>query len=144
MKKIILILIITFYNFIGNAQELAFSYTQNGYNWVGKSTSDSYVLGCGNLICCFDAQFLNGNNGTLIMNVFNPNNNRFIPATYYIYRNNTFDLYANGYRIASGYWGVIGINGSVITFKSARKHTHIDKHIPWNLCDVCGKHRVDW
>jgi hypothetical protein len=23
-------------------------------------------------------------------------------------------------------------------------HTHIDQHIPWNECDICGKHKVYW
>lgn len=144
MRDLTFILIIVFSCFIGNAQNLAFSYAQNGNNWEGRSTSDSYVLGCGNLICSFDAQFSNGSNGTIIMNVFNPTDCRFIPATYYIYGNNTFDLYANGYLIASGYWGVITIDGSVTTFKGAKKHIHIDEHIPWNLCDVCGLHKVHW
>ena len=24
------------------------------------------------------------------------------------------------------------------------QHTHIDEHIPWNECDICGKHKVYW
>lgn len=23
-------------------------------------------------------------------------------------------------------------------------HEHIDKHVPWNECDICGKHKVYW
>lgn len=29
------------------------------------------------------------------------------------------------------------------SFKSSN-HVHIDEHIPWNNCDICGKHKVDW
>ena len=25
-----------------------------------------------------------------------------------------------------------------------KHHTHIDEHIPWNECDICGKHKVYW
>ncbi len=27
---------------------------------------------------------------------------------------------------------------------SKGKCIHIDKHIPWNLCDKCGLHKVYW
>ena len=29
------------------------------------------------------------------------------------------------------------------TFRGNR-HVHIDEHIPWNECDICGKHKVYW
>lgn len=144
MKKIICVLSFLLSIFMAQAQDLAFSYQQGGYNWQGRSTSDSYVLRCGNLICRFDAIFTNDSNGTIRMTVYNPSQIGFMAATYYIYPNNRFDLYANGQKIATGQWGVIQIEGSIVSFKSAPRHVHIDKHIPWNMCDICGKHKVYW
>ena len=101
----------------GYSQNLAFSYNQSGTHWEGRSTSDSYILGSGNVVCEFDASFSNGTNGTVIMYVYNPSRQGFIPATYYIYPNSTFDLVANGYVVAKGRWSVIN-TGDGTRFKS--------------------------
>jgi len=29
------------------------------------------------------------------------------------------------------------------TFKGSG-HVHVDEHIPWNECDICGKHKLYW
>ena len=69
-------------------------------------------------------------NGTVIMYVYNPSRQGFIPATYYIYPNNTFDLVANGYIVAKGRWSVIG-GGNGPSFKS--------KPCTYNVgCDCTG------
>jgi hypothetical protein len=51
------------------------------------------------------------------MYVYNPSRQGFIPATYYIYPNSTFDLVANGYVVAKGRWSVIN-TGDGTGFKS--------------------------
>jgi hypothetical protein len=117
MKKIILIAALILCSVVGYSQDLAFSYNQSGTHWEGRSTSDSYILGSGNVVCEFDASFSNGTNGTVIMYVYNPSRQGFIPATYYIYPNSTFDLVANGYVVAKGRWSVIN-TGDGTGFKS--------------------------
>mgnify|MGYP003500865935 CR=1 FL=1 len=116
MKKIIFIASLILCSFVGHSQNLAFSYNQSGSHWEGRSTSDSYTLASGNVMCDFDASFSNGSNGTVLMYVYNPSRQGFIPATYYIYPNYTFDLVANGYIVAKGRWSVID-TGDGTSFK---------------------------
>lgn len=84
MKKIIFISALILCSFVGHSQNLAFSYNQSGTHWEGRSTSDSYILGSGNVVCEFDASFSNSTNGTVIMYVYNPSRQGFIPATYFM------------------------------------------------------------
>jgi hypothetical protein len=67
MKKIILIAALIMCSVASYSQNLAFSYNQSGTHWEGRSTSDSYILGSGNVVCEFDASFSNGTNGIVIM-----------------------------------------------------------------------------
>ena len=43
----------------------------------------------------------------------------------------------------SGYGVNPNYSTGMPTFKGSG-HVHVDKHIPWNECDICGKHKLYW
>lgn len=100
-------MLLAFVSQIAHSQEIAISFYQGGVLCEGRTASNKYVLGCQNQVCTFDASYSRAANGTIIMNVYNPNKRGFIPATYHIYPNNTLAVYANGYQIATGRWQYI-------------------------------------
>lgn len=107
MKKCFVIVIALLSSMITHSQNLSFVFNQGGYYWEGKSTSDSYVLGSGNVVCTFNASFSNDPYGNLIMSVYNPSRQGFVPATYYIHPDYTFDIFVNGQFFAKGVWSPI-------------------------------------
>ena len=113
MKKNFLFVLFTLISLVAYSQDIEISFYQGGVLCEGRTVTNSnkYILGCQNMVCTFDASFGSGNNGTVIMNVFNPNVRGFVPATYYIYPNNTLDVYVNRQHIASGRWTTINVSG---------------------------------
>ena len=123
MKKFILLTLFTVASLISYSQDIAISFYQGGVLCEGRTSSNKYILGCQNRVCTFDASFSQGANGTVIMNVYNPNVQGFIPATYYIFPNNTLSVYANGYKIATGRWQIISNGSSSPSFRGKLKNS---------------------
>ena len=117
MKNLLLFTSLVLISLIAHSQDIAISFYQGGVLCEGRTTSNKYILECQNTVCSFDVSYNRGANGTTIMNVYNPSTRGFIPATYYIYPNNTLAVYANGYQIATGRWETISYNYDSTSFR---------------------------
>ncbi len=117
MKNLLLFTSLVLISLIAHSQDIAISFYQGGVLCEGRTASNKYILECQNTVCSFDVSYNRGANGTTIMNVYNPSTRGFIPATYYIYPNNTLAVYANGYQIATGRWETISYNHNHPSFQ---------------------------
>lgn len=118
LKKFIAITLLAFISHIAYSQDIALSFIQGGMYCEGRTASNKYFLESRGQICSFDASYAKAANGTIVMTVYNPSINGYIPAIYHLYPNNTLTVYVNGYAVATGSWQPITDKNNSPSFRS--------------------------
>ena len=152
MKKgVLLVFSLTLLNLslFAQSQRVYVLFNQFGRICTGVAEAGTFVLECPNLpVCSFDCNFRDN-----VLNVYNPNRQGFIPASYYFNSNHSLLVVAGDNNRYNGVWYIVNIDKSSPSFKgehcsgtvgcSCSGFKSITSGEEWekSYCTRCGHHR---
>ena len=150
-KKVLLVFTLTLLNLslFAQSQRIYVLFNQFGRICTGVAEAGTFVLECPNLpVCSFDYNIRDN-----VMNVYNPNRQGFIPASYYFNSDHSLLVVASDNNRYEGVWYIEEIDRSSPSFEgkhcsgtegcscSGFKSITSDDLWKKSYCKTCGHHK---